>query len=85
MKTDYAKIDQDLCAIFGPQFVDRRMDINSRARVYSFLQHTLANRTDRRYLSGMLQGLVSFGIITQIEWSGLMDRFVKREKKTPAR
>jgi hypothetical protein len=79
MKTDCAEIDQILIGIFGKQFVDRRVDVNPRSATYSHLQGILIDRKDKRYLAGLFQGLRFCDVITQKEWRGLMNRFVKAE------
>lgn len=76
MKTDYAEIDQILLEIFGEQFVDRRVNVNPRARTYSSLQYILMHRKDKRYLAGLFQGLMFCDAITHKEWRRLMDKFV---------
>jgi hypothetical protein len=89
MNTDYTQIEHDLCVVFGPKFVNCRITENPRATTYSFLHCILAERKDRRYLKGLFDGLVSFGIITRTEWIAIIDRFVKKnvgpKRKAPAR
>ena len=39
-----------------------------------FLMELLRTRKDRRYRSGLLQGAVSFGVISQKEWKSLVSK-----------
>ena len=44
----------------------------------SKLLQLLDLRKDKRYRAGLLQGAVSFGVISQSEWITLRDRYIRR-------